>query len=132
LWLCTALFALRVAGQLIVVLARPRWLPPMAHWMSGVMPYRYLLPSQLLILSAMVAITTAVATERGPLAARSETAGWALLVAALVYWAGMLARLAVRWRKPRAQRPVAGPIPIAFHCILAAFLFIYARHHLGW
>ena len=44
---CTALFALRVLGQALVVTRAPRWLPSNEHWYSGLMPYRYLLPAQL-------------------------------------------------------------------------------------
>ena len=52
---CTALFALRVLGQVLVVWRAPRWLPSNEHWYSGVLPYRYLLPSQLALLAVMVA-----------------------------------------------------------------------------
>jgi hypothetical protein len=40
--LFTVLFAMRVAGQLVVRYAAPRWLPPMDRW--NLMPYRLLLP----------------------------------------------------------------------------------------
>ena len=48
---CAALFALRVFGQVMVVLYSPRWLPSNEHWYSGLMPYRYLLPSQIVLLA---------------------------------------------------------------------------------
>jgi hypothetical protein len=32
LWLLTALFAARVAGQVLVALRAPAWLPPMDDW----------------------------------------------------------------------------------------------------
>ena len=38
----TALFALRVAGQVLVALRAPAWLPPMEDW--NFVPYRILLP----------------------------------------------------------------------------------------
>ena len=38
-----ALFVVRVAGQLVVVLRAPTWLPPMEQWI--LLPYRLLLPT---------------------------------------------------------------------------------------
>ena len=55
-----ALFLLRVVGQVVVATAAPRWLPPMARWYSGVMPYRYLLPTQIVFLVVMTAMTVSV------------------------------------------------------------------------
>ena len=66
---CTSMFALRVLGQLLVVLRSPRWLPANEHWYSGLMPYRYLLPSQLALLAVMVVITLDVSRGRGLFAA---------------------------------------------------------------
>jgi hypothetical protein len=56
-----ALFLLRVVGQIVVAAAAPRWLPPMARWYSGLMPYRYLLPTQIVFLIVMTALTVSVA-----------------------------------------------------------------------
>jgi hypothetical protein len=59
LWLLLALFVLRVLGQALVAFFNVGFLPPMPAWYSGLMPYEYLLPSQLgfgyLYLAAMVA-----------------------------------------------------------------------------
>ena len=49
LWLLWLAFVLRVAGQMLVAFAGVEWLPPMSEWMSGLMPYPYLLPAQWLI-----------------------------------------------------------------------------------
>jgi hypothetical protein len=51
LWLFTGLFLLRVAGQVLVRLRRPRWLPPTQQW--NLTPYHLLLPTQLAILGLM-------------------------------------------------------------------------------
>src|SRR5215203_2042241 len=53
LWLFTALLVFRVAGQIIVVMFSPRWLPPMHQWQSGLLPYPVLLLAQVLVLSVM-------------------------------------------------------------------------------
>jgi hypothetical protein len=49
--LFTGLFAVRMVGQIAVLLAAPGWLPPMDRW--NLMPYRLLLPIQLAFLAVM-------------------------------------------------------------------------------
>ena len=55
------LFFGRVVGQILVATIAPTWLPPMARWYSGLMPYRYLLPTQIVFLVVMTAMTIGVA-----------------------------------------------------------------------
>ena len=43
------LFLARVIGQFLAATTAPRWLPPMARWYSGLMPYRHLLPTPIVI-----------------------------------------------------------------------------------
>ena len=107
------LFVTRVVGQILVVLFAPRWLPPMEAWMSGVMPYRWLLPSQLAIIALQVAMIVQVANGGGP----SRSLAMGLYVFATVYALAMVVRFFVR------RRPL---IPIIFHWVLAGFLFAYA------
>lgn len=107
------LFVARVAGQMLVVLFHPRWLPPMSAWMSGVMPYRYLLPSQLAIIALQIFMIRQV-IEGSP-ANRALIIG--IYVFASIYAAAMVVRFFVK------RYPL---IPILFHWVLAAFLFTYA------
>lgn len=118
----TALFALRVVGQLGVVAWRPEWLPPMHEW--NFVPYRVLLTAQLAILALMVAILLGMATP-GPDLAR------VLVPAALLYWAAMALRYARRMARRPDQRWFGGAIPIVYHCVLAAFLFVLGVAHAG-
>jgi len=120
--LFTALFALRVAGQIGVAACAPGWLPPMDEW--NFVPYRVLLPAQLVILALMIALVAGLA-EPGQ--------GWAhvLVVSAFVYWAAMGVRYAIRMARMPAQRWLGGAIPIVFHCVLAAFLFVLGVSHAG-
>ena len=118
-----ALFIARVAGQIIVVLKAPRWLPPMKDWYSGLMPYRYLLPAQIAIIALMIMMIRDVATggqRNAPLAA-------GMIAFATLYALAMLVRFVLlRRRHPDYRWYEGGMIPILFHWVLAAFLFTYA------
>lgn len=108
-----ALFIARVLGQIVVALRAPRWLPPMEAWYSGLMPYRYLLPSQLAIIVLMVAMIRQVAND----APANRGLATGIIVFATLYALGMVVRFFVSSK---------GRIPIFFHWVLAAFLFTYA------
>jgi hypothetical protein len=118
-----ALFVARVAGQIVVVLRQPRWLPPMKEWYSGLLPYRYLLPVQLVIIALMISVIRQVRSgvpANGPL-------GTGIVVFATLYALAMLVRLVIlRRRHPEYRWYEGGMIPILFHWVLAAFLFTYA------
>jgi hypothetical protein len=125
LWLLLALFVLRVAGQVVVALRRPRWLPAMEQWYSGLIPYPALLPIQLVFVAVMAWIAVDVTRGAGPFAAAGPTWGRALVAFGLVYAAAMVVRYA-RWRRTPPERRRAW-IPIPFHVVLAAFLVVYGR-----
>jgi hypothetical protein len=118
-----ALFVLRVLGQILAATAAPRWLPPMARWYSGVMPYRYLLPTQIVFVIAMTAIIVQVATESAPLGAGSHAAGGWLIWASYLYAFAMAVR-GVRYALATPERRGV-LIPIIFHFVLAAFLCVW-------
>ena len=63
LMLFPGLFAVRVAGQLWVAAFAPAWLPPMADW--NFVPYRVLLPVQLLLLVALAWVIAGLVALRG-------------------------------------------------------------------
>ena len=101
------LFVLRVVGQLLVVLYAPAWLPPMVAWYSGLLPYQLLLPAQIVIIALMIwMIRRPPPTSRAP-----------ILIFATVYALAMIVRYAIL----RTHE-----IPVFFHLVLAAFLFVYA------
>lgn len=118
--LFTVLFAVRVAGQLVVLGWRPAWLPPTEQW--NLLPYPILLPLQLALLVLLSAFAAGV-IEPG-----AETAR-VLVAAAFVYWIGMAVRYAVRMTRRPGERWFGGAIPIVFHCVLAAFLFVLGVAH---
>jgi hypothetical protein len=127
--LFSALFLARVLGQVVVVLARPAWLPPARQW--NLMPYPLLLPVQVAILGFMAAIGIAFFRGRGALAEPHPTLGATVVAFSFVYAGVMVVRYAVRMRRRPGERWFGGTIPIAFHLVLAAFLFVLGRYHAG-
>jgi uncharacterized protein len=123
----TLLFAFRVTGQLAVVLASPRWLPPMAQW--NFVPYRALLPIQTVFLFAMSLIAADVLRGSGTFGEQSPAAGAVLIPLSYAYWSTMAGRYALRMYRRPTERWFGGAIPIAFHCVLADFLFDYGSYH---
>ena len=120
-----ALFVGRVVGQILAATVAPTWLPPMARWYSGLMPYRYLLPVQIVFIAAMVAMVAGVASGTGALGARNPAVGRWIVWASYVYALGMVVR-SVRYATASPERRGV-LIPIIFHFVLAAFLYVYGR-----
>jgi hypothetical protein len=129
LMLFSALFLLRVGGQILVVLRAPSWLPPMNQW--HLMPYRLLLPIQIGFLVLMAVIEVGLFREIGPFVDRKPGFGRFLIGFSFVYAGAMLLRYAVRmYRHPR-ERWFGGAIPIVFHFVLAAFLLTWGKYHVS-
>jgi len=120
------LFLMRVLGQVLAATVAPAWLPPMARWYSGLMPYRYLLPTQLLFLVVMTALTIGVARQSAPFGTKSPAVGSALVWASYIYALGMVVRSIRYVRATPERRGVL--IPIIFHFVLAGFLFTYGSY----
>jgi hypothetical protein len=121
--LLLVLFLGRVIGQLLVATMAVPWLPPMARWYSGLMPYRYLLPTQVVFLVVMTAMTIGVDRQSPPFGTLSAKAGAWIVWASYVYALGMVAR-SIRYALADPERRVV-LIPIVFHFVLAGFLFAY-------
>ena len=119
------LFLARVLGQIFAATLAPSWLPPMRRWYSGLMPYRYLLPTQIVFLVIMAAMTVSVAHESAPLGVEAPAVGTWVIRASYVYALGMVVRSVRYARTPPERRGVL--IPIVFHFVLATFLFTYGR-----
>lgn len=128
LWLLSTLFLCRVIGQLLVAFGGVTWLPPMAEWYSGLLPYPLLLPSQLLILAVMGRVNRGVHLGTGWLWTRRPRVGKALVAFAALYALVMAVRYVVsgelyphrRWYPP-------GIIPIVFHVVLASYVYLLGR-----
>ena len=129
-WLFTILLVLRVAGQLVVVLRAPRWLPPMEQWQSGLLPYPVLLFGQIIVLTLMIWISRDVTNGTGLFVdPRRPDMGRSIVWFSCVYFGGMVLRYIIwMWRRPD-QRWFGGTIPIIFHSFVAAFLYTFGRYH---
>jgi hypothetical protein len=114
----TVLFLGRVAGQALVAFAHVPWLPPMEAWYSGLLPYPLLVVTQVAILSAQVTIDWQMWRGGGWPAVPRPRLGRALRAFAWIYALAML----LRWVLTRTHA-----IPVAFHGVLAAYVFTLGR-----
>lgn len=113
-------FACRVAGQAIVVLVSPPFLPPMEEWYSGLLPYPILLSSQIAILIFQFEQSRELWMGRGPLTRKRRALGVFLQWFSAVYALAMVARLFLT---------TGDRIPIVFHWVLAGYLYVLSRYH---
>jgi hypothetical protein len=127
LWLFSFLFLIRVAGQLMVRLRRPGWLPPTEEW--NLTPYRLLLPTQIAILALMAWIDVSFSLDRGAPVDPRPGLGKGVLVFSGVYAGVMALRYVVRMKRRPDQRWFGGTIPIVFHQVLAAYLVVFGSFH---
>jgi hypothetical protein len=125
LQLLTALFALRVAAQLLQYAGPVRFLPPFEAWQGSGLDYPVLLVSQLLILVGMVWGTVAV--SRGTLPRRRV--GLWLLGLGGVYFGSMCVRLVLGLTILADVSWVAKPLPALFHLVLASYLLCLGHYH---
>ena len=131
LWVLSLLFLGRVAGQALVVCCAVTWLPPMEAWYSGLLEYRWLLPAQVLILAVQAWVAADLTRGQGWWARPRRTLGRWLIAASAVYIAGMVVRyaLTMTWH-PERRWLGRGTIPIAFHLVLASWLWVLAQWNL--
>jgi hypothetical protein len=116
--LLALLFLARVAGQALVAFAGVTWLPPMASWYSGLLPYALLLPAQILVLIVQLALAIDARRGRGLFSRPRPRLGRRLRIISYVYAGAMLFRYIVTQ---------TDGIPVAFHLVLATYLYVLGR-----
>ena len=127
----SAAFAARVFGQLLVAAFGVGFLPPMDAWYSGLIPYPVLLTCQLIIVAFQLEISRELWVGHGPASVSRPVLGRVLAWASLIYFLTMAARyLITSVILPEAGR-FGDTIPIVFHWVLAAYLWILSRHLRG-
>ena len=99
----------------------------MKDWYSGLMPYRYLLPSQIAIIALLIVMIRQVAGDPPP----NRPLAYFVLGFASLYVAAMIVRFVIlRRRHPDFRWYEGGMIPILFHWVLAGFLITYGMERL--
>lgn len=125
------LFCLRVVGQVLVAFCHVTFLPPMKEWYSGLMPYEYLLPSQIAIIILFGKVCWDLGTAKGYFAKSQQKLGKLLYFFSIGYASFMVLRYIVHMTIHPDQRWFGGTIPIIFHIVLASFIFTYSRFQLN-
>lgn len=129
LWALLALLALRVAGQALVAFFQVEFLPPMQEWYSGLLPYEYLLPSQIVIIVVMAKIAVDFTRGAGFFVTPRRFFAVHWLVFGYFYLAVMVARYPIQMYLHPESRWFGGTIPIFFHWLLATFVITVGLHH---
>jgi hypothetical protein len=129
LWLLSALFVIRVLAQPLALAVSNPLLPRFDAWHSGVLPYPFLVFTQLLVLvwlgrTAWVFSTGAVVPSR--------RIGAATIVLGSVYFGTMALRLALGATVLKDARWFASPLPTVFHLVLASYLLLTGHFHLRY
>lgn len=122
LWVLTTLFFARVVGQLMVMAGVAPFLPPADAWYSGLLPYPLLLPAQCLILALQIKLNIDAARPNHRFSSLSSRTARVLIITSAVYAAAMIVRYALTQTHE---------IPVAFHLVLAAYLYTLGRLHRG-
>ncbi len=129
LWTLLALFIARVVGQALVAFLDVGFLPPMLHWYSGLLPYQYLLPAQIVIIALMLKICVNFTRGGGLFVTPRRFFAVYWLRFGYLYLAVMLVRYPVQMALHPELRWFGGTIPIFFHWVLAAFVILVGLHH---
>ncbi len=122
-----ALFALRVVGQTAVTYGVVAFLPPVEQWQSGLLPYPVLLIGQAILLALLVRVTLAVRRGSGVFATPMPRLASVLAWVSYAYAAAMIVRYGVTMMLRPEWRWFGHTIPIVFHGVLAAYLFVGSR-----
>jgi hypothetical protein len=126
LWALLGAFVLRVAGQVVVGVTAPSWLPPMEQWYSGILPYPLLLPTQIVLIGLMARLAHRATRHVGRMPGSPPSRGVWLARASFLYAAVMLVRYGVQLAIRPEWRWFGHTIPIAFHLVLATWLYVLA------
>lgn len=125
----TTLFVLRVAGQALVAFGDVTFLPPFERWHSGLIPYPILLSVQLVMIAVMLAIVRDFARGTGFFVNLGPTTGKLLVRFSYLYAFAMVLRYIWTMTLHPELRWLTGTIPIWFHFVLAAFIYLLGRYN---
>src|SRR5688500_15234616 len=123
----TFLFALRVGGQALLAVHDVAWLPPFERWHSGLIPYPILLGIQIVMIAVMLAIVRDFVRDTGFFVSLRPATGKIVIALAFLYALAMVLRYIVTMTMHPELRWFTGTIPIWFHFVLAAFIYLLGR-----
>jgi hypothetical protein len=124
-------FFLGVIGEVLVTFFTVDFLPPMAHWYSGLIPYQVLLPIHLLILIVQSKVSLDVSRHTGFFSIPRPRAGKVLSWLSAIYFVATVVRYFVTMSVHPEQRWLTGTIPIFFNLVLAAYFFVLGRFQIS-
>lgn len=127
LWALLAVFLVRIVAQPLSLVVDSPLLPPFDAWYSGVVPYGWLLASQIVMAAGLIVVVRRVATGR---TRPRRAAGLAAIGVGVVYGSVMVVRLVLGLTMLREHGWFARPLPTVVHIALATFLIVYGRYHL--
>lgn len=129
LWTLLFIFILRVIGQLLVVLGWQGFLPPMKEWHSGLIPYPWLVVSQVIIIVLYGKICLDFSRGKGLFVMPRKGLGKGLLIIGSLYFWTMVIRYFLLMALHPEARWFGGTIPIFLHLVLSMFLLIVGYFH---
>ena len=130
LFLFTILFLLRVLGHFLVRITSIEWLPPETEWLSGALPYQYLLIFQLVILLSLFKVCRDFWYRTGYFYRTNNFLIYWFLPIGITYLLAMVLRYVLRMSLYPPERWTGGSIPVFFHWVLAAIVIIIAIHQI--
>lgn len=132
--LCVLLliFILRVIGQMLVALGWQGFLPPMEEWYSGLIPYPWLVVSQITIIVLYGKVCLDFFHGDGFFSRPHRKLGKGLLIFGSIYLGVMIFRYIFRMILHPEARWFGGTIPIFLHWVLATFLLLVGNFHLKY
>ena len=126
LGLLTVLFAFRVIAQLVQFWYPVDFLPAFNRWHSEVLPYHWLVVTQVMILWMCLGVIWRLMNNR---VIPSSRKGHLLSVLGLIYFGGMCIRLLVGATVAKEHDWFGAALPTVFHLVLASFVILFGRFH---
>ena len=114
LFLFTILFLLRVLGHFLVRITRIEWLPPESEWLSGALPYQYLLIFQIVILLSLFKVCRDFWYRSGYFYRANNFLTYWFLPIGITYLLAMVLRYILRMSLYAPERWTGGSIPVFF------------------
>ena len=119
------LFCFRVFAHLaIVLIGEIEGLPPQTEWLSGALPYKFLLISQIVIIFLLFKVCLDFIKHSGFFFSPNKYIAKLVLPLGITYFAIMVIRYTIRMSLYPQERWLGGSIPVFFHVVLLSLIHI--------